>query len=171
MGNSPSNLVGPFDVSAHISPRREPDDGVTRVQANCVGAAQSNLSSVADRISNEQAYTAASPRVGIPEDDKIVKLDPNIVPAYSPAIPGLPLVNVSMSVPNSGSRRPDRWMPTPLLRRPRDPLSSRTKFLLASATAVLLSGYFVLRNSDRPDDVAMAPQSKSDLSPIASLPL
>jgi hypothetical protein len=47
------------------------------------------------------------------------------------------------------------------------PSLSRTQFLVASMTAsmtaVLLSGYFVLRNSDRPDDVAVA------LQPVASL--
>jgi len=172
MGTSPSNFVGLFDASAPISPPQEPHDAATRVQANGIETVRFNLSSAPDRISRVQACTATSPQAGTPEDDKIAKLDPNIVPAYSPAVSRLRLVNASMTAPQSGP--PDAWMPTPLLRRPGDPLSSRTKFLIASATAALLSGYFsgyfVLRNSDRPDGVAIVPQSKFDLPSVASLP-
>jgi hypothetical protein len=159
MGTSPSNFVGLCDASARVSPPREPHGGVTRVQANGVGASQLHQ------------QRAGIHRRGNSGGLQNAKLDPNIVPAYSLAVPGLPLVNVSTNVPNSSSRQPDAWLPTPLLRRPGDPLSSRTKFVIASATAVLLSGYFVLRNSYRPNDVAVVPQPKFDLPSVASLAL
>jgi hypothetical protein len=67
---------------------------------------------------------------------------------------------------------PDAWMPTPLLRRPNDPLSNRTKFLIASAIAALLAGPFVFGSSDRPVDVAVAPPPTIDIPPpVAFLPL
>jgi hypothetical protein len=49
-------------------------------------------------------------------------------------------------------------MPTPLLRELSDPLSNRTKFLIAIAVGALPAGYFVFGNSDRPVDVAVAPR-------------
>jgi hypothetical protein len=136
MGTSPSNSVGPSDVSARISPPREHDEEGTRVRAKTVGAAQCNLSSVADRIGKEQMQAAASPRAG-----------------------------------NSSSFEPDAWTPTPLLRRPSDPLSKRTKFLIASAVAAPLAGYFVFGSSDRPVHVAVAPGPTIEIPPVEFLPL
>jgi hypothetical protein len=80
-------------------------------------------------------------------------------------ISGLPCIKAPTPVPNAISFEPDGWISTPLLRRAGHPSLSRTKFLVASMTAVLLSGYFVLRNFDRPDDVAVALQPPS----VASL--
>jgi hypothetical protein len=79
-------------------------------------------------------------------------------------ITGLPCIKAPTTVP-AISFEPDGWISTPLLRRAGHPSLSRTKFPVASMTAVLLSGYFVLRDSDRPDDVAVAPQPPS----VASL--
>ena len=127
MGTSPSNLVGPFDVSAHINPPGEPDEDGT-------------CAPVAWRLSRR-------------------------------AVPGLPLVDAPTSIPNSSSFEADGWMPTPLLRRQSDPLSNRTKFLIASAIVVLLAGYFVFGSSDRSVDVAVAPQPAIDLLSVEFLPL
>jgi hypothetical protein len=80
-------------------------------------------------------------------------------------ISGLPCIKAPTPVPNAISFEPDGWISTPLLRRAGHPSLSRTKFLVASMTAVLLSGYLVLRNFDRPDDVAVALQPPS----VASL--
>jgi hypothetical protein len=78
--------------------------------------------------------------------------------------------DVSAHISPPGER--DAWMPTPLLRRPSDPLSNRTKFLIASAIAALLAGPFVFGSSDRPVDVAVAPQPTIDAPPpVAFLPL
>lgn len=58
---------------------------------------------------------------------------------------------------------PDERMP-----RPSDPLSNRTKFLIAIAVAALPAGYFIFRNFDRPVDVAVLPQATSDIPPVGS---
>ena len=55
-----------------------------------------------------------------------------------------------------------------MLRRP--PLSNGMKFLSAGAIAGLLAGYFVFGSSDRPVDVALAPQPKIDAPSVAFLP-
>jgi hypothetical protein len=57
------------------------------------------------------------------------------------------------------------------LRRRRDPVSIRTKFLIAIAVAALPAGYFMFESSDRPVDVAVAPRSKADIPPVEFLPL
>src|SRR5215467_4975669 len=66
------------------------------------------------------------------------------------------------------SFEPDERMPTPLLSRPSDPLSNRTKALIAIAVAALPAGYFIFRNFDRPVDVAVIPQATSDMPPVES---
>jgi hypothetical protein len=86
-------------------------------------------------------------------------------PVLQAPITGLPCIKAPTTVPNAISFEPDGWISTPLLRRAAHPSLSRTKFLVASMTAVLLSDYLVLRNSDRPDDVAVALQPPS----VASL--
>jgi hypothetical protein len=86
-------------------------------------------------------------------------------PVLKAPITGLPCIKAPATVPNAISFEPDGWISTPLLRRAGHPSLSRTKFLAASMTAMLLSGYFALRNSDRPGDVAAAPHSPS----VASL--
>ena len=58
-----------------------------------------------------------------------------------------------------------------MLRRPSDSLSNRMKFLSAGAIAGLLAGYFVFGSSDRPVDVAVAPQPTIDIPAVAFLPL
>jgi hypothetical protein len=57
-----------------------------------------------------------------------------------------------------------------MLRRRRDPVSIRTKFLIAIAVAALPAGYFVFGSSDRPVDVAI-PQATTDIPPVEFLPL
>jgi hypothetical protein len=125
MGTSPSNSVGPFDVSACISPPREPDEEGTRLRAKTVGTAQYTLSSVAHlgKEGKEQVQTAASLQAGALGDDKLTKLETNIrtqqgapeawrLPqgAPLPADLGLPSVDVPTTVPNSRSFEPDAWI-------------------------------------------------------------
>jgi|GEM_PF-4116541 hypothetical protein len=95
------------------------------------------------------------------EDDKLDKLETS----------RLPSVESPTTIPSAISFEPDGWMPTPLLREPSDPLSNRTKFLIAIAVGALPAGYFVFGNSDRPVDVAVAPQATSDIQPVKFLPL
>jgi hypothetical protein len=85
-------------------------------------------------------------------------------PLLKAPITGLPCINTTVP---AISFEPDGWISTPLLRRAGHPSLSRTKFLAATMTAVLLSGYFVLRNSDGPDDVvdALQPPSVASLLP------
>jgi hypothetical protein len=118
-----------------------------------------------------------------PEDDKLAKLETNGSPqgapearrlpraAQLPRVQGLPLVEAPTTIPSAVSFEPDAWTATPLLRRPSDPLSNRTKFLIATSVAALPAGYFIFGNSDRPDDVAAAPQITADLPRLGLLPL
>jgi len=138
MGTSSSNSVGPFDVSAHISPPGEPDkDGTgVRVAAQIrqqleqrtlsvadFGLAKAALEHLADRIGEEQLQAAASSQAGTPEDDKLTKLETSIrspqgapeawrLPrcAQLPAVHGLPSVDAPTTVPNSTSFEPEAWM-------------------------------------------------------------
>ncbi|HSV25881.1 MAG TPA: hypothetical protein VLJ17_22995 [Xanthobacteraceae bacterium] len=80
--------------------------------------------------------------------------------ANLPAVAGLRLAE---TVPKFTSFEPDEWMPTPLLPRPSDPLSNRTKFLIAIVVAALPAGYFIFRNFDRPVDVAAVSQATTDV--------
>jgi hypothetical protein len=91
--------------------------------------------------------------------------------AQLPGFAGLPLVEAPTTIPSSISFEPDGWMSTPLLRRPSDPLSNRTKFLIATTVAALPAGYFIFGSPDRPVDVAVAPQATTDMPPVEFLPL
>lgn len=117
-----------------------------------------------------------------PEDDKLAKLGRSCSPeeapetrrlpraAKLPPLVGLPMVEAPTQSPNAISFESDGlWMSTPLLHRPSDPFSSRTKFLIAIAVATLLAGYFDLGDSDRPIDVAVVPQTTSEISPVQFL--
>jgi len=118
-----------------------------------------------------------------PEDDRLAKLETNRSPegaletrrlprvARLPAVAGLPFAEMPTTVPKSTSFKPDEWMSTPLLTRPSDPLSNRTKFLIAIAVAALPVGYFIVGNSDRPVDVAAVPQARTDIPRVEFLPL
>jgi hypothetical protein len=85
--------------------------------------------------------------------------------AKLPAVAGLRLPEMPTTVRKSASFEPDGWMPAPLLPRPRDPFSHRTKFLIAIAVAALPAGYFMSRNFDRPVDVVVVPQAATDMPP------
>ncbi len=200
MGTSSSNSVGPFDVSAHISPPGEPDkDGTgVRVAAQIrqqleqrtlsvadFGLAKAALEHSADRIGEEQLRAATSSQAGTPEDDKLAKLETNRSPQGATetsrlpraaqlsviTVTGLPLVKAQTTIRRSISFEPHGRRSTQMLRRPSDSLSNRTKFLSAGAIAGLLAGYFVFGSSDRPVDVAVAPQPTIDIPPVAFLPL
>ena len=118
-----------------------------------------------------------------PEDDKLAKLETNRSPqgapetlrlpraAQLPAVTGLPLAKAPTTIRRSISFEPDGRRSTQMLRRPSDPLSIRTKFLIAIAVAALPAGYFVFGSSDRPVDVAVTPQTIADIPPVEFLPL
>jgi hypothetical protein len=91
--------------------------------------------------------------------------------AQLPAVAGFPFAEMPTTVPKSLSFKPDEWLSTPLLTRPSDLLSNRTKFLIAIAVAALPAGYFIVKNSDRPVDVAAVPQAGTDAPPVEFLPL
>jgi hypothetical protein len=198
MGTSSSDSVGPFDVSAHISPPGEPDKDGTRVAAQIRQQLEQRSLSVADfclaeaapehladRIGKEQLQAAASSQTGTPEDDKLAKLETNRSPQGAPetsrlpraaqlsviTVMGSPLVKAPTTIRRSISFEPDGRRSTQMLRRPSDSLSNRMKFLSAGAIAGLLAGYFVFGSSDRPVDVAVAPQPTIDIPPVAFLPL
>jgi hypothetical protein len=88
--------------------------------------------------------------------------------AKLPAAAGLRLAEMPTTVPKFASFEPDQWMPTPLSPRPRDPLASRTKFLIAIAIAALPAGYFIFAHFDRPADVAVVTQATTDIPPVDS---
>jgi hypothetical protein len=88
--------------------------------------------------------------------------------ANLPVVTGLRLAEVPMTVPNFTSFEPDEWMRAALLPRPSDPLSNRTKFLIAIAVAALPAGYFIFMNFDRPVDVAVVPQATTEIPPVES---
>jgi hypothetical protein len=80
--------------------------------------------------------------------------------AQLPLIPGLPYIKAPTTVPNAISFEPDGWTSTPLLRRPSNPLSRKTKLLTAVGVAALPACYFMFENSDDWIDLAVAPQTK-----------
>src|SRR5229473_2513847 len=140
---------------------------------------------LADRIGKEQLQAAASSQTGTPEDDKLAKLETNRSPQGAPetsrlpraaqlsviTVTGLPLVKAQATIRRSISFEPDGRRSSQMLRRPSDPRSNGIKFLSAGAIAGLLAGYFVFGSSDRPVDVALAPQPKIDVPSVAFLPL
>src|SRR5215831_5757949 len=170
MGISSSNLVDQFEVSAQISRLEEPDADGARVRVKSIGTAPCNPSSVVNRTGKGQVQPVASRRAGTPEDDELTKSETDICSLQGApetwrllcggqlrALPSLPSVDAPTTVPNCSSFEADAWIPTPSLRRPSDPLSNRTKFLIASATAAL-AGYYVFASSDQSVDVAVVPQ-------------
>jgi hypothetical protein len=78
-------------------------------------------------------------------------------------LPAVADLRLAETIPKFTSFKPDEWMLTPLLPRPSDPPSNRTKFLIAIAVAALPGGYFIFRNFDRPVDVAVVPQATTDI--------
>ncbi len=118
------------------------------------------------------------------EHDRLTKLETNCLAqsaletwrlprvAQLPAVAGLPLGEMPTTVPKFTSFEPDEWMSNRLSPRPSDRLSTRTKFLIAIVVAVALpAGYFIVRNSDRPLDVAAVPQATTEIPPAEFLPL
>ena len=121
-----------------------------------------------------------------PEDDKLAKLETNRSPQDVPetsrlpraaqlsviTVTGLPLVKAPTTIRRSIPFEPDQRRSTRMLRRHRDPISIRTKCLIAIAVAALASaGYFMLESSDRPVDVAVAWRPTADIPPVEFLPL
>jgi hypothetical protein len=120
-----------------------------------------------------------------PEDDKFAKLETNRSPQDVPetsrlphaahlsviTVTGSPLAEAPTTIRRSIPFEPDRRRSTRMLRRRRDPVSIRTKFLIAIAVAALPAGYFMFESSDRRVDVAVARRSTADIPRVEFLPL
>jgi tetratricopeptide (TPR) repeat protein len=118
-------------------------------------------------------------------DDQLAKLEANRSPQGVPetsrlpraaqlsviTVTGSPLVKAPTTIRRSIPFEPDRRRSTQMLRRRRDPISIRTKFLIAIAVAALPAGYFMFESSDPPVNVVVAPRSKADIPPVEFLPL
>jgi hypothetical protein len=152
-------------------------DFLTIDEARQMAVDFAKLSELLEQTSGRSVATAS------PDGDRLAKLETNRSPegaleawrlprvAQLPAVAGLPLAEMPTTIRKSTSFEPDEWVSTPLLPRPNDPLSNRTKFLIAIAVAALPAGYFIVRNSDRPVDVAAVPQATTDIPPVQFLPL
>jgi hypothetical protein len=90
--------------------------------------------------------------------------------AQLPPIAGLPYIKAPRTVPNAISFEPDRWISTPLLRQPSNPLSNRTKLLIAAGVAALPAYYFMFENSDDSKLAAGPQQATVDIPPVEFLP-
>jgi hypothetical protein len=73
-------------------------------------------------------------------------------------------------VPNAISFEPNRWISTPLLRQPTNPLSNRMKLLIAVGVAALPVCYFMFANSDGSIELAVAPPASLNIPPVEFLP-
>jgi hypothetical protein len=81
-------------------------------------------------------------------------------------LPAVSDLRLAETIPKFTSFDPDEWMPNPLLPQPSNVPSNRTRLLIAIAATVLLGGYFIFRNFDRPVDVAVVPQATTDIPPV-----
>jgi hypothetical protein len=81
-----------------------------------------------------------------------------------------PVLKAPVTVPKAISFEPDGWISTPLLRQPSNPLSGRTKLLIAVAVAVLPACYFMFGNSNGSVELAVAPQATVGIPPGEFLP-
>src|SRR6266481_1990759 len=122
-----------------------------------------------------------------PEDDKLAKLETNRSPQDVPetsrlpraaqlsviTVTGSPLVKASTTIRRSIPFEPDRRRSTRMLRRPSDPLSIRTKFLIviAIAVAALPAGYLFFGNSDPPERPQRRPQTTTNRLSVEFSPL
>jgi len=138
------------------------------------------LPEVLNRTSGRREVATSS------EDDKPAKLETNRSPQGAPetshllgtahlsviTVTGSPLVKAPATIRRSIPFEPDQRRSTRMLRRHRDPISIRTKCLIAIAVAALASaGYFMFESSDRPVDVAVAWRPTADIPPVEFLPL
>jgi hypothetical protein len=119
-----------------------------------------------------------------PEDDKLAKLETNRSPQDVPETSRLPraaqlsvitatdspLAKARTTIRRSIPFEPDQRRSTRMLRRPSDPRSIRTKFLIVIliAVAALPAGYFMFESSDRPVDVAVTPRSSTSFPKFES---
>src|SRR5713226_2222468 len=115
------------------------------------------------------------------EDDKFAKLETNRSPQGVPetsrlpraarlsviTVTGSPLAKAPTTIRRSIPFEPDPRRSTRMLRRRRDPVSIRTKCLIAIAVAALpAAGYFMFESSDRPVDVAVARRPTAAIPPV-----
>jgi hypothetical protein len=128
----------------------------------------------------EQTW-ARSEVASSPKGDRLAKRETNRSPedaveAWRPSVTRLPtvvlpLAEMPTAAPKFALLEPDEWMSTPLLPRPSHPRSNRTKFLIALAVAALPAGYYIVKSSDRPVDLAAVPQATTRMPHVEVLPL
>ncbi len=122
-----------------------------------------------------------------PEDDKLAELETNCPPQDVPETSRLPraaqlsvitatdspLANAPTPIRRSIPFEPDRRRSTRMLRRPSDPPSIRTKFLIviAIAVAALPAGYLFFGNSDPPERPQRRPQTTTNRLSVEFSPL
>jgi hypothetical protein len=122
-----------------------------------------------------------------PEDDKFAKLGTNRSPQDVPETSRLsraaqlsvitatdpPLAKAPTLIRRSIPFEPDRRKSTRMLRRPSDPLSIRTKFLIVIviAVAALPAGYLFFGNSDPPERPQRRPQTTTNRLSVEFSPL
>src|SRR6267142_5752841 len=122
-----------------------------------------------------------------PEDDKLAKLETNRSPQDVPetsrlpraaqlsviTVTGSPLAKAPTTIRRSIPSEPERRRSTRMLRRPSDPPSIRTKFLIviAIAVAALPAGYLFFGNSDPPERPQRRPQTTTNRLSVEFSPL
>jgi hypothetical protein len=111
---------------------------------------------VAMGTSRNRIKLETSPRHGKPEAWRLPRA------AQLAPVPGLPPIEAPTAALDPGLFEPEERTPSLLLPR-------LTRFLIASAIAASLAGYFVFASSRHPVNVMPAPQPTIDASPVASL--
>jgi hypothetical protein len=151
------------------------DDATGQQLAAFYGLAEPNAARETDFLTIDEARQMAIDFAKLPErldqasGRSKVATSPDLRHvAQLPAVAGLCLAEMPTTIAKSTSFESDEWMPAPLLPRPSDPLSNRTKLLIAIAVAALPAGHFILRNFNRPVDVAAVPQATTDIPPVES---
>jgi len=155
------------------------DDATGQQLAVFYGLAEPNAARQTDFLTIDEARQMAVDFAKLPErlDQASGRTKISTSPdlrhvAQLPAVAGLRLAEMPTTIANSTSFEPDEWTSTPFLPRPSDPRSNRTKLSVAIVivVAALPVGYFVVRNTDRPIDVAAVPQqATTDIPPIEFL--
>ncbi len=139
------------------------------------------LPEVLNRTSGRREVATSS------EDDKPAKLETNRSPQGAPetsrlpraarlsviTVTGSPLAKAPTTIRRSIPSEPDRRRSTRMLRRPSDPPSIRTKFLIVItiAVAALPAGYLFFGNSDPPERPQRRPQTTTNRLSVEFSPL
>ncbi len=198
-GTMTGRFPGPWRI-VEITHGFAVDDATGQQLAVFYGLAEANTARQTDFLTIDEARQMAVDFAKLPklleqtwgrsevatsaEDNRLAKLETNRSAqgapevrrlsrvAQLPAVAGLPLVEMPTTVAKLTSFEPDEWMSSRLSPRPSNRLSNRTKFVIAIVVAAAApAGYFIVRNSDHPLDVAAVPQATTDIPPAEFLSL